>query len=90
MIEDAARHPYVITIEDGLRQGGVGMSVADLVREHTIGDTEPRVRVLGIPSQYIAHGKPDAILADLGLDAAGITASALSMIRSDDNAPASS
>jgi 1-deoxy-D-xylulose-5-phosphate synthase len=90
MIEDAARHPYVITIEDGLRQGGVGMSVADLVSEYTIGDTEPRVRVLGIPSQYIAHGKPDAILADLGLDAAGVTASALSMIRSDDTAPASS
>ena len=90
MIEDAARHPYVITIEDGLRQGGVGMSVADLVREHTIGDTEPRVRVLGIPSQYIAHGKPDAILADLGLDAAGITASALSMIRSGNSTPAPS
>ena len=90
MIDDAARHPYVITIEDGLREGGVGMSVADLVSERTIGGTEPRVRVLGIPSQYIAHGKPDAILADLGLDAAGITASALSMIRSGNSTPAPS
>ena len=88
MIDDAARHPFVITVEDGLREGGVGMTVSDLVSERTIGATEPRVRVLGIPSQYIAHGKPDAILADLGLDAAGITASALSMIRSGNSTPA--
>jgi 1-deoxy-D-xylulose-5-phosphate synthase len=90
MIDDAARHPFVITVEDGLREGGVGMTVSDLVSERTIGATEPRVRVLGIPSQYIAHGKPDAILADLGLDAAGITASALSMIRSGNSTPAPS
>ena len=32
------------------------------------------VRVLGVPSAYLAHGKPDAILADLGLDAAGVAA----------------
>ncbi len=88
MIDDAARHPYIITVEDGLREGGVGMSVSDLVGERTIGGSEPRVRVLGVPSQYIAHGKPDAILADLGLDAAGITASALSMMRAGDTAPA--
>ncbi len=90
MIDDAARHPFVITVEDGLREGGVGMTVSDLVSERTIGATEPRVRVLGIPSQYIAHGKPDAILADLGLDAAGITASALSMIRTGNSTPAPS
>jgi 1-deoxy-D-xylulose-5-phosphate synthase len=90
MIDDAARHPFVITVEDGLREGGVGMTVSDLVSERTIGATEPRVRVLGIPSQYIAHGKPDAILADLGLDAAGITASALAMIRSGNSTPAPS
>ena len=89
MIDDAARHPCVMTLEDGLREGGVGMSVADLVSERTIGVAEPRVRVLGIPSQYIAHGKPDAILADLGLDAAGITASALSMMSINDTSNAS-
>ena len=89
MIDDAARHPFVLTVEDGLREGGVGMSVADLVSERTIGEAEPRVRVLGIPSQYIAHGKPDAILADLGLDAAGITASALSMMSINDTSNAS-
>ena len=83
MLADAARHPHVLTIEDGLREGGVGMSLGDQLAELTIGHAEPRVRVLGIPAQYIAHGKPEAILAELGLDAAGITASALSMMNAD-------
>jgi deoxyxylulose-5-phosphate synthase len=33
--------------------------------------------VLGTPSQFIPHGKPDRILADLGLDGPGIAAAAL-------------
>jgi len=86
MIADAARHPHVITIEDGLREGGVGMAIADLLSEATIGEREPRVRVLGVPDRYIAHAKPDAILAELGLDAVGITASALELLRDDDTA----
>ena len=36
----------------------------------------PVVRVLGVPDALIPHGKPDEILADLGLDAAGIAAEA--------------
>ena len=38
------------------------------------------VMALGVPAAYIPHAKPDAILAELGLDAAGITASALSLL----------
>ncbi len=30
------------------------------------------MRVLGVPSAYIPHGKPDALLAELGLDTDGI------------------
>ena len=41
------------------------------------------MRVLGVPDAYLAHGKPDAILADVGLDTAGITASALSLVTAD-------
>ncbi len=83
MLADAGRHPYVVTVEDGLRDGGVGMAVADRVCELTVGMPEPRVRVLGVPSAYIPHGKPDAILAELGLDAAGIFASAVSLMAAD-------
>ena len=83
MLADAARHPYVVTVEDGLRDGGAGSAVLDQLSELCLGCVEPRVRVLGIPSAYIPHGKPDAILAELGLDPAGIAAAAMSLMATD-------
>src|SRR5690606_20645083 len=74
LVADAAEHRLVVTVEDGLRDGGVGASLADQVAERSLGTAAPVVRVLGVPATYLAHGKPDAILADLGLDAAGIAA----------------
>jgi 1-deoxy-D-xylulose-5-phosphate synthase len=72
MLADAARHDLVITVEDGLRDGGVGMTMADEV--HTLAPGTCQVAVLGVPTTFIPHGKPDQILARLGLDAAGIEA----------------
>jgi 1-deoxy-D-xylulose-5-phosphate synthase len=81
MLADAATHPYVITAEDGLREGGVGAAIADRLAELTIArPAAPRVRVLGTPVAYIPHGKPDAILAELGLDSPGIVAAASSLM----------
>ena len=74
LVADAAEHRLVVTVEDGLRDGGVGASLADQVAERSLGAAAPVVRVLGVPATYLAHGKPDAILADLGLDAAGVAA----------------
>jgi 1-deoxy-D-xylulose-5-phosphate synthase len=71
VIEDAAVHPAVITIEDGYRDGGIGMMIADTLREQALGACPP-VRVLGVPRQFIPHGKADAILTRLGLDGAGV------------------
>jgi hypothetical protein len=33
-----------------------------------------------VPVQYIPHGKPDAILAGFGLDAAGVAATTRSLL----------
>jgi len=78
MIADAARHPLVLTIEDGIRDGGAGAAMADAIAADAVEDGRigPPVRVLGTPCAYIAHGNPDAILHELGLDADGITAEA--------------
>jgi len=83
MLADAARHPWVLTVEDGVREGGIGSAIADQLAEHTLGEHEPRVRVLGTPDIYLSHAKPDAIMADLGLDRDGIFASAMSLISTD-------
>ncbi len=66
MITDAAAHDRVITIEDGIRNGGIGMSVADEVCSI---DQSTHVDVLGLPTKFIPHDpKSDAILARFGLD----------------------
>ncbi|MGI8661586.1 MAG: 1-deoxy-D-xylulose-5-phosphate synthase [Acidimicrobiales bacterium] len=78
MVADAARHPLVLTAEDGVREGGAGSSIADAIATLSLGEgrVPPPVRVLGTPVAFIPHGKPDEILAGLGLDAAGIAAEA--------------
>ncbi len=66
MIADAAAHDRVVTVEDGIRNGGIGMAVADAI---SAVDPTTRVDVLGLPLQFLAHDpKPNAILARCGLD----------------------
>jgi len=76
MIKDAASHPLVITIEDGLRNGGAGDNFRDKIETHLHSiDAEAarcEIRVLGMPRTYVPHDKPAAILARHGLDSAGI------------------
>src|SRR5262245_13513143 len=81
MLADAARHPLVVTVEDGYREGGAGSLVAsrlvemEAVSGRPASSTPPRVANLGVPVQHLPHGKPDDILASLGLDGPGIATS---------------
>ncbi len=79
LLDDAATHPVVVTVEDGLREGGVGSAIGDAMRERNHG-VGPATAVLGVPVAYIPHGKPNAILASLGLDGAGVAATARNLI----------
>jgi len=80
MIADAASHALIVTVEDGIRDGGIGMSAADAVHRVCGGNVVPHVEVLGVPTRFLPHGKPDRILAQLGLDADGIAATVRSLI----------
>jgi 1-deoxy-D-xylulose-5-phosphate synthase len=81
MIADAARHQAVVTIEDGLRDGGAGSAMADLISRSDVPGGPPPVRVLGVPLAYLPHGSPDAILASCGLDLESVVTEAKAMIR---------
>ena len=74
MIRAAASADIVITLEDGIVEGGVGAAISQHIEAHVAGagGSVPRVRTMGVPTRFIAQAKPDAILAELGLDAAGI------------------
>lgn len=74
MLEDLAEHRLVVTVENGVVNGGAGAYIADRLVELTGVMAAPRVLRLGVPDSYIPHAKPDRILAELGLDAAGIDA----------------
>ena len=72
MIADAATHDRLVTIEDGIRDGGIGMAIGDAVCS-LHGDTE--LHVLGLPTKFIPHDPKSAtILARFGLDVDGLVA----------------
>ena len=68
MISDASKHCVVVTIEDGIRDGGIGMMLADAVT-NIQGSVNPRIEVLGLPTKFMTQAKPAVILKQLGLDA---------------------
>ena len=90
MLADALDHRLVVTAEDGIRVGGAGTFLADALRKAAAarGTTPPLVLTLGLPRAYIPQGRPDDILAGLGLDGVGVAASvrdamSLDGVRSD-------
>jgi 1-deoxy-D-xylulose-5-phosphate synthase len=75
MVAHAGTHRLIVTIEDGVVAGGIGSHIAAAASDINAGAS--RVVNLGIPATFIAHGKPDAILHQLGLDADGIVSAVL-------------
>jgi 1-deoxy-D-xylulose-5-phosphate synthase len=71
MIAAAAQHRVVVTVEDGVREGGIGMSIADQVRAVR---NDVVIDVLGLPTRFIQHGSASHIMRSLRLDADGIAA----------------
>jgi len=65
----AASHRLVITIEDGIRVGGVGTRVRQVLREAGV---DTAVDELGLPDEFIDHATREQILEDAGLSAAKI------------------
>ncbi|UJP11083.1 1-deoxy-D-xylulose-5-phosphate synthase [Microbacterium sp. KUDC0406] len=66
IVELAARHRLVITMEDGIRVGGIGTRVRQVLREAGI---DTAVDELGVPDAYIDHASREQILEDAGLTA---------------------
>lgn len=60
----------IITVEDGVIQGGFGSAVLEFMMDHHY---PVQVKRLGIPDRFIEHGSPEEIYAMLGLDAEGIS-----------------
>jgi 1-deoxy-D-xylulose-5-phosphate synthase len=68
----AASHDALVTVEEGAVMGGAGSAVLEALQD--LQQPKP-VLVLGVGDVFTEHGDPVKLLAELGLDAAGIQAS---------------
>ncbi|MEH6458992.1 1-deoxy-D-xylulose-5-phosphate synthase [Chitinimonas sp. JJ19] len=68
----AETHDLLVTVEENAIMGGAGSAVIEAMAAQ--GLLKP-VLQLGLPDRYVDHGDPALLLAECGLDAAGITAS---------------
>jgi len=69
----------VITVEEGTLEGGFGSAVLEMANAERL-DTRKLVR-LGLPPRFVEHGERGDLLADLGLDPAGIATAARTKLR---------
>jgi len=60
----AGQHRMVVTLEDGIRAGGVGDAVAGALRDSAV---DVPLRDFGVPAGFHPHGSRAEILAGLGL-----------------------
>jgi 1-deoxy-D-xylulose-5-phosphate synthase len=90
LLQVAASHDALVTLEEGALMGGAGSAVLEALQD--AGVNIPVLR-LGIPDVFTDHGDPSKIMSMLGLDSAGIEASIrqrfIHMLNTDDTAAVS-
>ena len=69
LLEVAATHDALVTVEEGAIMGGAGSAVGECLARAGV---EKRLVQLGLTDEFTAHGDPAKLLAMQGLDAAGI------------------
>ena len=79
LLDAAARHDAVITIEEGA-VGGFGSHVAQLYSEQGCFDTGLKFRSMVLPDTFIDHASPRDMYATAGLNAQDIEAKVLSVL----------
>ena len=70
----------VITIEDGVRNGGFGSAVLEWFNDHGYA---PSVQRMGLPDEFVTHGSVDELRRIVGLDASHIKQNIEAMLASN-------
>ena len=69
MVDKAAKHKVIVTLEENVLSGGFGEKVCDYMKEN--GYTSTLIKV-GIPDEYVEHGNVDQLRKDIHMDADSI------------------
>jgi 1-deoxy-D-xylulose-5-phosphate synthase len=67
----AAEHRLVVTVEDGIRAGGVGSALAQALRD---AEVDVPLRDFGTPARFLSHGSREELLEESGLTAEQLAA----------------
>jgi 1-deoxy-D-xylulose-5-phosphate synthase len=59
----AAEHDLIVTLEEGVLQGGFGTAVMEFLSE---GGAMPRMLRVGLPDHFVTHGAPKLLHAEVG------------------------
>lgn len=71
VLELAASHDWIVTIEENAIMGGAGSAVLECLSAQAV---QKPVLQIGLPDRYVDHGEQKELQAECGLDEAGITA----------------
>jgi len=74
----ARRTGRVVTVEDGVRMGGLGSAVLELLADHQV---PARVARLGVADRFVEHGTQERLREQQGLSAEGIAAAARQLVK---------
>jgi 1-deoxy-D-xylulose-5-phosphate synthase len=55
----------IITVEDGVRKGGMGSAILEWMSDHGY---QPVIHRLGLPDNFVEHGKVSELQAIVGID----------------------
>lgn len=65
ILDAISKHKYVATLEENVIAGGFGSGVLELLARERQGNV--KILNIGLPDEYITHGKTDIIMEVLGL-----------------------
>ncbi|MBS0516709.1 MAG: 1-deoxy-D-xylulose-5-phosphate synthase [Proteobacteria bacterium] len=74
ILELARTHDAIVTVEDNAIAGGAGSAVAEFLAARNV---QVPLLHLGLPDAYLEHASREQLLAEAGIDAAGIRAAIL-------------
>lgn len=78
LLKAVAELPFVITVEEGVLQGGFGSALLEAANEEGI-STANVVRC-GVPDRWVLHAERQEQLAEVGLDVDSLVATALGLV----------
>lgn len=77
LVELARNHRLVVTIEDGIRVGGVGTRIRQSLREAQV---DTALSEIGLPAEFLEHASRSEILERVGLTAQDISRDVIAQV----------